>query len=189
MTEISNFLMDALIIYTQKHELFLLYLTDWWQPLGDDVTRCSRGLSLARFVMEADTKPSVIPADTQAPRHPDHNTNHVADARLGASYSTAPAPRGLCRNSDPLRSQPHQRDSGTSAKPAPDAHCWVSLRCTGGECHGGWRLWYRQQKPTNGSASVPLIWFVSGAEGRGQQSRCKQWCSLLTAGQINTRRN
>lgn len=45
-------------------------------------------------------------------RHLNRYTNHVADARLRANCSTAPAPRGHRRNSDPLRSQPHQRDSG-----------------------------------------------------------------------------
>lgn len=57
-------------------------------------------------------KLGVIPDNTQALQHLNHNTNHVADARLRANYSTAVAPRGHGRNSDPLRSQPHQRDSG-----------------------------------------------------------------------------
>ncbi|KAM7367325.1 hypothetical protein PAMP_015236 [Pampus punctatissimus] len=63
-------------------------------------------------VVEENTKLRVIPAKTQPLHHLNHNTNHVADARLRANYSVALAPRGHRRNSDPLRSQPHQRDSG-----------------------------------------------------------------------------
>ena len=61
---------------------------------------------------EENTKPRVILTNAQALRRPHRHADHVADARLRAKSSAAPAPGGHRRNSDPLRSQPHQRDSG-----------------------------------------------------------------------------
>lgn len=54
----------------------------------------------------------VLPANSQERQRFNHNTDHVADARLTAKSSTAAAPRGPGGTPDPLHAQPHQRDSG-----------------------------------------------------------------------------
>lgn len=111
-------------------------------------------------VVEENTKLGVIPSNSQELQRLNHNTNHVADARLRANYSTAVAPRGHGRNSDPLHAQPHQRDSGI----------WMlnllQMLTVGfhqdtlqGECHQGRCLRYGQQNP-NRPAAVTPSWSV-----------------------------